>query len=164
MTTAAPTSTLVLPSAFTTVNKAITDSVLGHSITVTRIARGMPWPAGYSAQASAFELVAVEMTWVPGTKYTAAIRASDFSIAAGATLPSRSNSVLDGDLQMLGWTVLPAQIANGQTGTGWLVFEVDPKDAPTLRLDYTRPASLVTDTKLSIPKKVFSVVLVGAAG
>ena len=50
---------------------------------------------------------------------------------------------------------------NGQTGTGWLVFKVDPKDAASLRLDYTRPASRVTDSGQTFPKTVFSAQLVG---
>ncbi len=157
--TAAPT--VALPTAFIPVNQVIKDPDLGHEIKVNRIVRGLPWPDGYAGSAAAYELVGVEMTWTPGITYTAAIRQIDFAIATGSQFPNRPDPLENATLQAAGWPLLPPEMPNGQNGTAWLVFKVDPKDAASMRLDFTRPASRVTDTNRTFPKKVFSVQLVG---
>lgn len=156
-----PSSTVTLPTAFIPVNQVIKDPDLGHEITVNRIVRGLPWPDGYAGSSAAYELVGVEMTWTPGITYTAAIRQIDFAIATGSQFPNRPDPLENATLQAAGWPLLPPEMPNGQNGTGWLVFKVDPKDSSSMRLDYTRPASRVTDTNQTFPKKVFSVQLVG---
>ncbi|MGV1010291.1 MAG: hypothetical protein ACOYBY_17095 [Dermatophilaceae bacterium] len=157
----APVTPVALPTTFVPVDKVIKDPDLGHEIKVTRMARDLPWPDPTSDEAQAFELVGVEMTWTPGVTYTAALRTVDFSIGSSAQYPNRPDAVINPGLQAAGWTILPAELPNGQTATGWLVFKVDPKDAASLRLDYTRPASRVTDSGQTFPKTVFSAQLVG---
>jgi hypothetical protein len=160
--TSGPTTPPVaLSTSFVPVDKVIKDPDLGHEIKVLRMARDLPWPPGQDDEAQAFELVAVEMTWTPGVTYTAMLRTVDFSIGSTSPFPNRPDAVLNPALQAAGWTVLAAEMPNGQTGTGWLVFKVDPKAAAALRLDYTRPASRVTDSGQTFPKMVFSAQLVG---
>ena len=60
-----------------------------------------------------------------------------------------------------GWTKLPDQLTAGQETTGWMVFKVDPKNAPTMRLEYTRPTLKVLDTNKTLAKKVYPLPLVG---
>lgn len=151
-----------LPTQFVPINQVVKDPQLGHEIKVNRIVRALPWPDGYSGSAAAYELVGVEMTWTPGVTYTAALRLVDFSIATGSQFPNRPDPLLNPALVAAGWPVLPAEMPNGQSGTGWVVFKVDPKDATSMRLDYTRPPSRVTDTNQTFPKQVFSVQLVPA--
>lgn len=161
-TTTEPTPAPVsLPTTFVPVDKVIKDPDLGHEIKVLKLARDLPWPPGHDEEAQAFELVGVEMTWTPGVTYTAMLRTIDFSIGTTSPFPNRPDAVLNPALQAAGWTVLPAELPNGQTATGWLVFKVDPKAANSLRLDYTRPASRVTDSGQTFPKTVFSAQLVG---
>ncbi len=157
----APPTPIALPTTFVQVDKVIKDPDLGHEIKVLRMARGLPWPDPKSDEAQAFELVGVEMTWTPGVTYTAALRTVDFSIGSTASYPNRPDAIINPSLQAAGLTILPPEMPNGQTGTGWLVFKVDPKAATALRLDYTRPASRVTDSGQTFPKTVFSAQLVG---
>ena len=156
-----PATPIALPTTFVPVDKVIKDPDLGHEIKVLRMARGLPWPDPGSDEARAFELVGVEMTWTPGVTYTASLRTVDFSIGSSASYPNRPDPIINPNLQASGWSILPAELPNGQSGTGWLVFKVDPKDAASLRLDYTRPASRVTDSGQTFPKTVFSAQLVG---
>jgi hypothetical protein len=61
-----------------------------------------------------------------------------------------------------GWTLLPDKVDQGDPVTGWLIFKVDPRNAPKLVLDYNRPAVKVTSGGSgSFPAKTFSVTLVG---
>ena len=166
--TAAPTATATappltgpLPTGFVAIDKVIKDDSLGHEISVVRLARSLPWPVGSSGQSAAFELVAVEMTWKAGTKYTAPLREIDFSLVTGSQYPNRPDPVLDVQLAAAGWALLPAEVPATQSATGWVVFKVDPKGATSIRLDYTRPEMVVTGTKTTFAKKVFSLQIVG---
>ncbi len=164
-TTAASTAPVpagtTLPTTFTDVNATIKDPDLGHEIVVTRIARHLPWPPGYTASAAALELVAVEMRWTPGTTFTAPLRLQDFSVNTGSRLPNRPETLVNEALKQAAWPLLPDQLANGQNATGWVVFKVDPKDAPEMSLDYTRPTSQVVGSDQVFPSQVFSAPLVG---
>ena len=164
-TTAASTAPVpagtTLPTTFTAVNATIKDPDLGHEIVVTRIARHLPWPPGYTASAAALELVAVEMSWTPGTTFTAPLRLQDFSVNTGSRLPNRPETLVNEALKQAAWPLLPDQLANGQNATGWVVFKVDPKDAPEMSLVYTRPTSQVISSDQVFPSQVFSASLVG---
>lgn len=150
-----------LPTAFTAINQTQADPDLKESVTVTRIARQLPWPNGYKASALAYELVAVEMTWTPSKSYTIPIRKQDFDISTGSQFPAKPDPVVDEALKAAGWTLLPDQVATGDPVTGWVVFKVDPKDAPSMVLEYTRPAAQVSGGGASFPAKTFSIRLAG---
>ncbi|MEO7235755.1 MAG: hypothetical protein ABIW80_10300 [Lapillicoccus sp.] len=160
-TTSAGATPTALPTAFTDVNKTIDDGDLKESITVKRIARQLPWPAGYKASAQAYELVAVEMTWTPSKSYTIPIRKQDFDISTGSQFPNRVDPVVNDALTAAGWGLLPDQVASGDPVSGWVVFKVDPRNAPSLLLDYVRPAAQVSGGGTAFPAKTFSVQLVG---
>lgn len=168
-TTTAPTSTTTttnpvptsIPTTLTDVNQTIDDGDLKEGITVKRIARQLPWPDGYKASAQAYELCAVEMTWTPSKSYTIPIRRQDFSINTGSQFPNQPDPVVNETLKAAGWVLLPDQVSSGDAVTGWVVFKVDPRDAPSLVLDYTRPATQVSGGGTSFPAKTFSVRLVG---
>lgn len=159
--TGSPSSPVTLPATFTAVDKAIKDPDLGHVIVVTRIARNLPWPDGYQASAEAYELVAVEMRWTPGTTYTAPIRLQDFAITTGSASPNRADALVNTTLQAGGWALLPAQVPNGQSATGWVVFRVEPRNAPKMVVDYTRPTSQVTVSGTIFPSQTFGAPIVG---
>ena len=158
---APPPGAVALPTEFITVDKTIKDSTVGHTITVTKLARNVSWPDGQRAQSAAFELVMIEMKWTAGTTYSAPIRTIDFALITGSTYPNRPDAILDPALVAAGWTKLPDQLTAGQEATGWMVFKVDPKNAPTIRLEYTRPTLKVLDTNKTLAKKVYPLPLVG---
>ncbi|WP_411284925.1 hypothetical protein [Lapillicoccus sp.] len=159
--TGSPSSPVALPTSFTAIDKAIKDPDLGHEIVVARIARNLPWPDGYQASAAAYELVAVEMRWTPGTTFTAPIRLQDFAITTGSASPNRADALVNAALQAAGWALLPAQVPNGQSVTGWVVFRVEPRNAPKMVVDYTRPTSQVTDSGTIFPTQTFGAQIVG---
>ena len=168
-TTAAPsTSTATatdvptaFPSAFTDVNQTINDSDLKESITVKRVARQLPWPAGYRASAQAYELVALEMTWTPSKDYTIPIRKQDLAINTGSQFPNGPDPIVNDAAKAAGWTLLPDQIDKGDAVTGWLIFKVDPRNAPKMTLEYKRPAVQVSGSRTSFAAKTFTIGLVG---
>lgn len=159
--TTSATAPAALPTSFTTINQTQADPDLKESVTVTKIARQLPWPDGYKASAQAYELVAVEMTWTPSKSYTIPIRKQDFDISTGSQFPAKPDAVVDEALKAAGWTLLPDQVATGDPVTGWVVFKVDPKDAPSMVLDYTRPAAQVSGGGSSFPAKTFTIRLAG---
>ena len=160
--TAANTPTAV-PTTFTDVNQTINDPDLKYSITAKRIARPLPWPAGYRASAQAYEPVGVEMTWTPSKDYTILIRKQDFSINTGSQFPNTVDPIVNDAVKAAGWTLLPDQVDKGDAVTGWLVFKVDPRSAPKMVLDYARPAVQVSGSRTSFPAKTFTVGLVSAS-
>jgi len=158
--TADPAPTAV-PTAFTDLNQTIDDGDLKEAVTVKRIARQLPWPEGYKASAQAYELVAVEMTWTPSKSFTIPIRRQDFSINTGSQFPNQPDTVADATLKAATWNLLPDQVATGDAVTGWVVFKVDPRNAPSMALDYARPATQVSGGGTSFPAKTFNIRLVG---
>ncbi len=157
----APATPVPLPTAFVPLDQVIRDPDLGHEIKALRLARNLPWPAAQADEGRSLELVGVEMTWTPGTTYTATLRIVDFSLGTSSAYPNRPDAILNSSLLAAGWSLLPPEVPTGQSSTGWVVFRVEPKDVPALRLDYTRPASRVTDSGQVFPKTVFSAQLVG---
>lgn len=149
-----------VPGPVTTIKAEITDPALGHTITITQIQRDWPWPADYSVPAQVFELVAVKMTWKVGSVYTAWLSPDMFTIGSGSTYPNTVDPIIDSVLKAKGYPLLPGKVLHGKTATGWLVFKVEPKDAPKLTLTYTRPKIEVSGGG-SLPSKTFSTTLVG---
>jgi hypothetical protein len=149
------------PATFTDVNQTINDSDLKESITVKRVARQLPWPAGYKASAQAYELVALEMTWTPSKDYTIPIRKQDLAISTGSQFPNAPDPIVNDAAKAAGWTLLPDQIDKGDPVSGWLIFKVDPRNAPKMTLAYNRPAVQVSGSRTSFPAKTFTVGLVG---
>jgi hypothetical protein len=157
----APPGTVPLPTAFTPLDKSVSDTVVGHTVKVTQISRQLEWPAGYRDQAAAFELIAVQMTWTAGAKMTAPLSSSALAVISGSAFPNRRDTVLDATMTAAGWPVLPMELAAGQTATGWMVFKVEPKGATVLKLQLTRPAVRDTTTKKTYAKEIVTVQIVG---
>jgi hypothetical protein len=163
-TSASPTVADVptaIPTTFADVNQTIDDPDLKDSITVKRVARAIPWPAGYKASAQAYELVGVEMTWTPSKEYTIPIRWQDFAIGTTSQFPNTPDGIVNEAVKAAGWVMLPAQVDSGDAVTGWLIFKVDPRNAPKMALTYTRPAVEVSGSRTSFPAKTFTVGIVG---
>ncbi|MEP6650852.1 MAG: hypothetical protein ABJA74_13235 [Lapillicoccus sp.] len=149
------------PTTYSDVNQTINDPDLKDSITVKRVARALPWPTGYKASAQAYELVAVEMMWTPSKDYTIPIRKPDFAISTGSQFPNTPDAIVNDAAKAAGLALLPDQVDKGDPVTGWLIFKVDPRNAPKMTLDYTRPAVQVSGSRTSFPAKTFNVGIVG---
>lgn len=154
-------STRPFPTNYVSVDKTITDTGLGHQVTVSRILRALPWPDGYTASSEAYELVAVELTLTASTTFKAPLRAQDLSVTTGSAYPGRPDTIDNAMLRAANLALLPAQVETDKSAKGWIVFRVDPRNAPKLTLTYTRPASKVTDTGQVFGSKVFTTDLVG---
>jgi hypothetical protein len=150
------------PTTFLDVNQTINDPDLKDSITVKRLARALPWPAGYKASAEAYELVGVEMTWTPSKDYTIPIRKQDFAVNTGSQFANTVEPLVNDAAKAAGWALLPDQVDKGDPVTGWLIFKVDPKNPPKMVLDYTRPAVQISGSRTSFPAKTFSAGLVAS--
>jgi hypothetical protein len=163
-TSASPTAAdapTAIPTTFADVNQTIDDPDLKDSITVRRVARAIPWPAGYKASAQAYELVGVEMTWTPSKDYTIPIRWQDFAIGTTSQFPNTPDGIVNEAVKAAGWVMLPGQVDSGDPVTGWLIFKVDPRNASKMALNYTRPAVQVSGSPTSFPAKTFTVGIVG---
>jgi len=143
------------------VNQTINDPDLKGLVTGKRVARAIPWPAGYKASAQAYELVGVEMTWTPSKDYTIPIRWQDFAIGTTSQFPNTPDGIVNEAVKAAGWVMLPDQVDSGDPVTGWLIFKVDPRNAPKMALNYTRPAVEVSGSRTSFPARTFSVEIVG---
>ena len=125
-----PTCRRPSPTTFTDVNQTITDPDLKDSITVKRLARALPWPAGYKASAQAYELVGArdDLDAVQGLH--------DPDPQAGLRdqhrqpVPQHAGPIVNEAMKAAGLALLPDQVDKGDPVTGWLVFKVDPRNAP----------------------------------
>lgn len=140
------------------VGKSIQDPALGHVVTVHQIRRHWPWPAEYGVAADVFELIAVDMTWEPGTVYTAWLSSDMFTIETTSRFPNPTDSVIKRDLTKAKLKPMPSKVEHGKSTRGWVVFKVEPKNAKKLTLVYTRPKVEVQGGE-TIPSKEFSLVL-----
>ncbi len=140
------------------IGTSIQDPALGHVVTVHQIRRHWPWPADYGVAADVFELIAVDMTWEPGTVYTAWLSSDMFTIETTSKFPNPTDSVIKRELTKAKLKPMPTKVEHGKSTRGWVVFKVEPKDAKKLTLVYTRPKVEVQGGE-TIPSKEFSLVL-----
>ena len=99
------------------------------------------------------ELVGVELTWTPSKDYTIPIRKQDFAINTGSQFPNTPDPIVNDAVKAAGWALLPDQVDKGDAVTGWLIFKVDPRNAPKMVLDYTRPAVQVSGSRTCSPPR-----------
>ena len=98
----------------------IKDDVLGHTITATKLARHIPWPAGNPVAAASFEIVGVEMTVADGDRYTAEVAPSMFTLKAGSSGAISATTEFG---KVFGAPLETAKRAEKKTG--WLFFKLD---------------------------------------
>lgn len=147
-TTAAPTPTTLRPKG------SITDDVLGHVITPTRVVVNLPWPDNHPVAEEHFELVGVEVKVQAGSRYSASVTPELFTLKTAAPEAVPATNEFKGALgKELG------TVKRGQTQTGWLIFKIEKGAATALELRYNRPAYDVKTTGTSIPAKTFSLRL-----
>jgi len=158
-TTAAPTSTDGPANdrvKYTPIKATIQDPDLGHTITATRLARHLRWPSGQPVGAEQFEIVGVRVRVTAGSRYSANVTPSMFSLVPSTP---RQNITPTSEFSQR-WGAVPLKPAQrSQTTSGWVFFKVDRGTASALQLVFNRPAYQVSTTGKTIPAKAFPVAL-----
>lgn len=142
-------------------NATISDPVLGDTITVTGLVRSFPIPTRLPALQGARELVLVDLTLHAGSKYTGGLSPDAFMIVtADGGADNGDTTVVEPEMTKAGYKPLADQgVHSGQSGSGWVAFEVSPLNSPTLTLRYKRDAATVIGSGATIPAKTFNVPL-----
>ena len=142
--------------SYTSVKAVIKDPDLGHTITAVRVARHLKWPSGQPVGAEQFEIVGVRLTASAGSRYSASVDPSMFSLIAA----DPKQTVTPTSEFTKRWNAIPLKSAKRSTTTsGWVFFKVNRGTTSALRLAFNRPAYQVSTTDKNIGAKTFSVVL-----
>ncbi|TQN46622.1 hypothetical protein FHX52_3350 [Humibacillus xanthopallidus] len=142
--------------SYKNINAVIKDPDLGHTITATRIARHLKWPAGQPVGAEQFEIVGVRVRFEAGTRYSATLDPSMLSLIAAnpkQTVPSTT------EFKGLWSTKDLTKATREQWSSGWVFFKVNRGTTSALTLAFNRPAYQVSTTDKAINAKTFTVVL-----
>lgn len=140
----------------TAVKAVITDPQLGHTVTATRLVRNVPWPEGNPVGEASFEIVAVEVKWKAGTRYSADLRPWMLTLGTDKT-PYAVTTTEFGTLPGTGKPLVP--VARGQERSGWVYFKVDRGSGSKVTLSLQRPEYKVSTTGKSMPRRSFSATL-----
>lgn len=143
--TAAPTATT------TPIKAVITDPEMGHIVTATKLVRNVPWPEGNPVGEASFEIVAVEVTWKAGTRYSADLRPWMLTLSTSKT-PYAVTTTEFGALQ---GNPLVA-VARTMERSGWVYFKVDRGSGSKVSLSLQRPEYKVSTTGKTLPRKTFT--------
>ena len=135
---------------------SITDPDLGHTIKADSVVRHFPWPAGQPVGAKQFEIVGVWVSVAAGSRYSASVEPSMFSLVAA----SPAQTVMPTAEFAKQWGATPLKAATrSQKTAGWVFFKVNRGTTSALSLAFNRPPYTVSTTGKTIPQKTFSVVL-----
>lgn len=146
--TASPTATA------TAIKAVITDPQMGHSVTATKLVRNVPWPEGNPVGEASFEIVAVEIKWKAGARYSADLRPWMLTLSTSKT-PYAVTTTEFGALQ---GTPLVA-VARNMERTGWVYFKVDRGSGSKVTLSLQRPEYKISTTGKTLPRKTFTAAL-----
>ena len=135
---------------------SIADPDLGHTIKAAIVVRHFPWPAGQPVGAKQFEIVGVWVSVAAGSRYSASVEPSMFSLVAAS--PAQTVRPTAEFAKQWGATPLKAA-ARSQKTAGWVFFKVNRGTTSALSLAFNRPPYTVSTTGKTIPQKTFSVVL-----
>jgi len=135
---------------------SIADPDLGHTIKAAIVVRHFPWPAGQPVGAKQFEIVGVWVSVAAGSRYSASVEPSMFSLVAAS--PAQTVRPTAEFAKQWGATPLKAA-ARSQKTAGWVFFKVNRGTTSALSLAFNRPPYKVSTTGKTIPQKTFSVVL-----
>ena len=157
--TATPTTpppAAVERSTYKNINAVIKDPDLGHTITATRLARNLKWPAGQPVGAEQFEIVGVRVRFEAGSRYSATLEPAMLSLVA-----SNPKQTVAPTNEFKGlWQAKELTKADrDETTSGWVFFKVNRGTTSALQLAFNRPAYEVSTTDKNLPAKTFTVAL-----
>lgn len=167
--TAAPTTSAATPAATapgtttpgeatgpteTALKVQIKDPQLGHVVNATKVVRNVPWPDGNPVSEDSFEIIAVEVTWKAGSRYSAALHPWMLTLATTKT----PYAVTTTEFGSLKGTPLVA-VARNMERSGWVYFKVDRGSGSTVKLSLQRPDYKVSTTGKTLPRHTFTATL-----
>jgi hypothetical protein len=158
-TTSASTTTATTPGEATgptetALKVQIKDPQLGHLVTATKLVRDVPWPEGNPVGEESFEIIAVEVTWKAGSRYSAALY--PWMLTLGTT--KTPYAVTTTEFGSLRGTPLVA-VARNIERSGWVYFKVDRGSDSTVTLSLQRPDYKVSTTGKTLPRHTFTATL-----
>jgi hypothetical protein len=160
-TTAAPTATSTTTKkdgpAETPLKVEFKDPDLGHVIKVLRIVRHVPWPAGNPIAESTFEIIAIEVQWTAGSRYSADLSPDQLRLWTTKSTSGASATTEFGNLK---GPALPLT-QRAETKKGWVYYKIDLGSESQVSLHYHRPEYLVKTTNKLLPARIIRVTLVG---
>lgn len=142
--------------SYKNLNAVIKDPDLGHTITATRLARHLKWPAGQPIGAEQFEIVGVRVRFEPGKRYSATLEPSMLSLVA-----SNPKQTVPATNEFKGlWSAKDLTTATrDKWSSGWVFFKVNRGTTSALTLAFNRPAYEVSTTDKNIKAKTLTVAL-----
>ena len=156
VTPTTPPPAAVERSTYKSINAVIKDPALGHTITATRIARNLKWPAGQPVGAEQFEIVGVRVRFEAGSRYSATLEPAMLSLVASnpkqTVAPTNEFKGLYNAKEL-------TKAGRDETTSGWVFFKVNRGTTSALQLAFNRPAYEVSTTDKNLPAKTFTVVL-----
>jgi hypothetical protein len=151
-----PPPAAVERSTYKNINAVIKDPDLGHTITATRLARNLKWPAGQPVGAEQFEIVGVRVRFEAGSRYSATLEPAMLSLVASNPMQTVAPT---NEFKGLWQAKELTKADRDETTSGWVFFKVNRGTTSALQLAFNRPAYEVSTTDKNLPAKTFTVVL-----
>lgn len=139
-----------------TVGETITDDVLGDTITIVQVIKGFPSTEFANIAEDGGEFVLVEVDVTAGDLYSGGVQGG-FKLLSGGETAGSSTGIIDDELEAAGMTPFDG-VDGGETGSGWVVFQVNSVK-PSYELTYTRMAASVIGSDETIPEQVWTIPL-----
>ncbi|MGL4173763.1 MAG: hypothetical protein ACRCTR_06790 [Actinomycetota bacterium] len=134
-------------------SQKIEDDVLGHRIAFTSVVRGFSSKEYAWVTEEGGEFVLIQVDAVAGEKYGGGVYGG-WKLQSPDGETHIASTLAKPDMKAAGYEPLEGVISRGESGKGWVAFQVD-KISPTYTLVYTRPAANVIGSDEVIPKKVW---------
>lgn len=138
------------------VGETITDDVLGDTVTIAQVIKGFPSTEFANIAEDGGEFVLVEVDVTAGDLYSGGVQGG-FKLLSGGETAGSSTGIIDDELEAAGMTPFDG-VDGGETGSGWVVFQVNTVK-PSYELTYTRTAASVIGSDETIPEQVWTIPL-----
>lgn len=138
------------------VGETITDDVLGDTITIVQAIEGFPSTEFANITEDGGEFVLVEVEVTAGDLYSGGVQGGFKLLSEGETAGS-ATGIIDDEIEAAGMTPFDG-VDGGETGSGWVVFQVNSAKE-SYELTYTRMAASVIGSDETIPEQVWTIAL-----
>lgn len=138
------------------VDETIEDDVLGDKISFTGLVRDFDAPSSPNIAGDGGEWVLVEVDATAGDKFSGGI-AGGWKLVSDGELAGSASGIIDDDMEAAGFTPWE-DISSGESGTGWVAFQVNTR-FDSYQLEFKRLAASVIGGGDPIPEKIWTVEL-----
>ncbi|WP_203337575.1 hypothetical protein [Nocardioides limicola] len=133
-------------------SEAFEDEELGHSFTITGLVRNFPVPDNFTSLRESGELVLVEVDVTAGSEFSGGVQGG-FKITSPDGTANSATTIAADAMEAAGFTPFTG-VSRGESGIGWIAFQVNTK-ADTYTLNYERREASVIGQDRVIPAKVW---------